>query len=719
MSKAFMLDKLEDGVVLVRFDRADEKVNTFSQEVLGEFKQWIEKLRDREGVRGLLLISGKPGQFIAGADLKELGALAHATEEQVDQAIAFGHDLFQTVSDLPFPTVALIEGHCMGGGTELVLSMDERIVADTAQTQIALPEVKVGVIPGWGGTQRLPRLVGIQKALEMITTGKPVDGHQAAKIGLAFDVVPADRLIEEGQRWIAHAHETGAWQASRKRRSAGMGLSDDQLAYAFDLARAFTLDKTKGQYPAPMVAIEAMEAGINLPLSDGLTAERAATRKVFGSPVAANLIAIFFHSTQLKSDPGVDDRSIGPQKVGRVGVIGAGLMGAGIATACARRGVSSTMMDLDDQRLDKGMAAARKVVESRIKIGRATPKDMAAMLSHLGTTTDTRALVGSDVVVEAVTENMALKQKVFAGLKEVLGPQTILASNTSTLSITKMAEHAPDPSRFVGMHFFSPVDRMELVEVIRGQATSDQTVATVVALAKRIGKTPIVVKDCPGFAVNRLLMPYMAEALVLLSGGIDMDRIDRVATRFGMPVGPIALYDMVGIDVGYYAGGVMAAGYADRAVALPPVLKALMDAGRLGKKSGSGFRAYDKKGKPVSDPDVLPILEAHTAGHLDLGDEQIADRLFGCMALEAARAMEEGVVRTAGHLDMAMILGTGFPPFRGGPLKWMDDEGAEHLLARLKPYAELGKRFEPPPSLIEMARSGATYHPSPKTSGGA
>ncbi|MDX1565154.1 MAG: 3-hydroxyacyl-CoA dehydrogenase NAD-binding domain-containing protein, partial [Phycisphaeraceae bacterium] len=469
----------------------------------------------------------------------------------------------------------------------------------------------------------------------------------------------------------------------------------------------------------PMVAMEAMEAGINKPLAEGLAAERKATRKVFGSPVAANLISIFFHTTQLKSDPGVDDASIEPMSVGRVGVIGAGLMGSGIATACARRGLAATMMDLDAERLEKGMAAAQKVVESRIKIGRATPKDMVAMLSRLSTTTDTAAQAGADLIVEAVTEDLELKKKVFGGLNGVVGPETIVASNTSTLSITAMADHAPDAARFVGMHFFSPVDRMELVEVIRGERTSDRTVATVVAAAKRIGKTPIVVGDCPGFCVNRLLMPYMAEALLLLVGGIDMDRIDRVAVRFGMPMGPIALYDLVGIDVGYYAGGVMAEGYADRAVPLPPVLKAMMDAGRLGQKSGRGFRAYDKKGKPVPDPEVHQILEPHVEGHLDLGDEQILDRLFGCMALEAARAMDERIVRSPGHLDMAMILGTGYPPFRGGPLKWMDDQGLSALLERWKPLAELGARFQPPESLVEMAKEGRTFHRRPEAVAGA
>lgn len=712
MASAFTLEELPSKVALVTFDLPGKKVNTLGQAVLLELFGLVKELAKRTDLRGLLFRGGKPGQFIAGADLNELGSLAYASKEQVLKGITFGHGLFNSLSKLPFPTVALIDGNCMGGGTELVLSLDERIVAKGSQTKIALPETKIGLLPAWGGTQRLPRLIGVHGAVEMICSGEPIDAQKAVALGFAFDAVPADKLVEEGQRLVEYLVETGEWVSKRKRREQPVGLSADQAQFLFATVEGFVKGKTKGQYPAPLAALKAIREGCNKTLEEGLKAEAEAAMEVVGSQISANLIGVFFMGQRLARDPGVADPSVKPRDVKRVGVLGAGQMGAGIATAHARSGIPTLMVDVDNERVAAGMAKAQEVVISRVKIGRATPMDVASMLSLLNTSTSHASFGECDVVIEAVTENEKVKTATYRELAKVLKPGTILASNTSTISITRMAESAPDPSRFVGMHFFYPVDRMELVEVIRGQKTSDETVATIVALAKRVRKTPIVVKDCAGFLVNRVLFPYMNEALLLLSEGAPMDAIDKAATKFGMPMGPIALEDLVGLDTASYAGHVMLKAYPDRGVATP-VLDELVKAGRLGQKTGAGFRKFDVKGKASADPAFDAILATHKTGDHVPDDAEITDRLFLAMLLEATRALQEQIVREASDVDMGLIYGIGFPPFKGGILRWADSEGAGKILETLKKYTSLGKRFEPTESLKTLAETGGRYYPLP------
>lgn len=715
MSDAFQLEELDGSIALLTLNLPEKKVNTLSQAVLAELAKWIGQLAKRTDLRGLLFRSGKPGQFIAGADLKELASLAYASREQVGQAIDFGHKLYSGITRLPFPTIALIDGNCMGGGTELALAFDERIATAAPETKIQLPEVNIGLLPAWGGTQRLPRLIGLN-AIEVICGGQPLNAKKAAELGVVFDAVPADRLLEEGRRLIEYFQESGEWKRRREQAQLPLDLSPDQLTFAFATAEGLLQSKTKGQYPAPLAALKAIKEGCNLPLEQGLEAEKKVALELFGTPIAANLIGIFFMKNRLTHDSGVDKADVKPAKVDRVGVVGAGLMGAGIAAAHARSGIPTAMVDVDDARLAAGIKQAEEVVLSRIKIGRAAPMDLADMLAALSTSTGHGILADRDVIIEAITENEEAKIATYKQLAKVLKDGAILASNTSTISITRMAAAAPDPSRFVGMHFFSPVDRMELVEVIRGEATSDETVATIVALAKRIRKTPIVVRDCAGFLVNRVLFPYMNEALLLLQEGVPMDTIDKAATSFGMPVGPIALHDMVGLDTAYFAGKVLATAYPDRAT-MPSLLKDLVKAGRLGKKSGAGFRAYGgKSGKPAADPAFAPILEAHrTVNESNLSATAITDRLFLPMLLESTRVLEEGIVREPADVDMGLILGIGFPPFCGGILRWCDAEGAGKIVDRLGPLTTLGKRFEPTETLTRHAQTGATFYPTPKT----
>ena len=712
MAGAFRFEEQDGPIGLVTLDLPEKKVNTLGHAVLTELAELIQTLHKRPDLLGLLFRSGKPGQFIAGADLHELGALAFATPEQVARGIAVGHQLFQAVSDLPFPTVALIDGPCMGGGTELVLAMDERIASTHPQTKIGLPEVKVGLLPAWGGSQRLPRLIGLP-AVEMIGSGEPVSAERAAALGLVFDAVPADRLIDEGRRLIAHLRQSDRWKVSRRKRSQPLGLTEDQAAFAFACAEGAIQAKTKGQYPAPLVALRAIRDGCNKPLDEGLKVEREAALELVGSPISANLIGLFFMQQRLARDPGVDAPSVKPRPIHRVGVLGAGLMGAGIATAHARGGIPAALVDVDETRLAGGMARAQDVLLSRIKIGRAKPMDLAEMLAMLSTSTSTSVFVDCDLVIEAITEDEATKIATYKELAGILSDGAILASNTSTISISRMAAAAPDPARFLGMHFFNPVDRMELVEVVRGEQTSDETVATIVALAKKIRKTPIVVRDCPGFLVNRILLPYMNEALLLLGEGASMDAIDKAATRFGMPMGPIALHDLVGFDTAFYAGKVMTAAYPDRAVPTP-ILGELVRAGRLGAKSGSGFRKHGPKGRSQVDPEVEPILSRHRTGDRVPDEAEITDRLFLPMLLEATRVLEEGIVREPADVDMGLILGIGFPPYRGGILRWADAEGAATILHRLEKYHDLGPRFRPTETLERHANSDERFYPALK-----
>lgn len=711
MESAFQFEELPGPIGVVTFNTPGQKVNTFSRPVLDELNRVVEQLETRTDLRGLLLRSGKPGQFIAGADLNELAALIDATPEQGTEALLAGHRVFDRISDLPFPTVALIDGPCLGGGTELVLSLDERLAADTPKTKIGLPEVTIGLIPAWGGTQRMPRCVGLQAGLELVLTGEPVAPRKAAALGLVFDAVPVERLLDEGCRLIEILRRDDAWKTLRDQRRQPLGLSEDQARFAFACAEGQLMAKAKGQPSSAFVALKAIREGTSLPLAEGLRREREIALEVIGSAISANLIGVFFMNNALAQDRGVASGDVRARQVQRAGVLGSGLMGAGIASTHARNGIPCTMVDVNEECLAAGLTRARQVVESRIQIGRATPDDLVQMLSRLNTSTSTRMFAECDVVVEAITENETLKTQAYGELSGILREDAILASNTSTISITRMAQAYARPERFVGMHFFFPVDRMQLVEVIRGDRTSDETVVTIVELARRLRKVPIVCKDCPGFLVNRILFPYMHEALLLLLEGATMDQIDKVATRFGFPMGPIALHDLVGLDTAYYAGQVMVAAFSDRAIQ-PALLGDMVKEGRKGKKSGAGFRKFTgRKATPAPDPTLLPILERHRIDTRPVTDDEIQERLILAMLLEATRILEEEIVRAPMHVDMGLILGIGFPAWRGGLLRWCDQEGVGPILARLEKYAPLGKRFEPTDLLRFMAQTGRKFYP--------
>jgi 3-hydroxyacyl-CoA dehydrogenase/enoyl-CoA hydratase/3-hydroxybutyryl-CoA epimerase/3-hydroxyacyl-CoA dehydrogenase/enoyl-CoA hydratase/3-hydroxybutyryl-CoA epimerase/enoyl-CoA isomerase len=704
---ALRFEVVNGSIGVITFDQPNSRANTLGQAVLAEFEKLLGQLTQLKDLQGLILKSGKLGMFIAGADLRELGSRPDAA---VARAITQrGLKIIAGFEALPYPTVAAIDGSCMGGGLEIALGFDFRLATSHPKTELGFPEVKVGIFPGWGGTQRLTRVIGPSLAAEMICSGEPVKAERARQLGIVFDVVPGERLQEEALRLLAWAKESGAWREARKRKQQPVGLTEEQLTFTIAVTRAQIMEKTKGQFPAPLAALEAMAKGCNLPLEDGLKVESELFAPLIGSPISRNLIAVFFMTQRLQKDPGVADASVQPRPVERVGVLGAGLMGAGIAGAHIRRGLPVMLLDSVPQALEKGLGNISKVMQSRIEIGRMTPLEMVGALNLLSSTGTLAAMADRDVVVEAVIENEAAKTKLYRELQPILKPDVILASNTSTISITRMAKAWPKPENFAGMHFFNPVDRMQLVEVIRGEKTSDTTTATLVALAKRIGKTPIVVRDCPGFLVNRILFPYINESLVLLEEGASPRAIDKGATAFGMPIGPITLNDLVGLDTSLYAGQVVNTAFADRAKTTR-ILDELVAAKRLGQKSGAGFYSYAKGLRGADDPALNAILEKVRTGRREIGLEEITDRLFLPMLVEASRVLSEGIVREPGDVDMGLILGIGFPPTRGGILRWADSLGLPRVLDMLKKYESFGPRFQPTEQMRRLAAEGKGFY---------
>jgi 3-hydroxyacyl-CoA dehydrogenase / enoyl-CoA hydratase / 3-hydroxybutyryl-CoA epimerase / enoyl-CoA isomerase len=691
----------KDRIGILTFDTPGSPVNTLGQGAVAELQALLEQLRTGPPLDGLILQSSKPGMFIAGADLKELGAATQGAD-QVKTLVQRGLAVIAGFENLPWPTVALIDGSCMGGGLEVALAFDYRLAGTHPKCEIGLPETKVGLIPGWGGTQRLPRIIGPALACELICPGEAVRAERAREIGLVWDAVPSERMMDEARRLLAWAKESGDYLKQRKIKRQPVGLSEIQRSFLFAVARGQVIRKTKGQLPAPLVALTVIEKGCNLPLEEGLKIETEHFVPLVGSTISRNLIAVFFQQQRVAKDPGVAKAIVRPAVVERVGVVGAGIMGSGIAGAHIRKGISTLLLDSVSAALQKGVAGIVAGLQEKVEAGRMNPGEVVTLLAHLGTTGDLKMMADRDLVVEAVVENEAVKTQLFRDLQPILRPGAIVASNTSTISISRMASAWPAPENFAGMHFFNPVERMPLVEVIRGEKTSDQTVMTLVALARRVGKTPIVVRDCPGFLVNRILFPYINEALVLLEEGADPRAIDRAATAFGMPMGPILLNDVVGLDTALFAGRVINAAFADRAVNTR-ILGELVSAGRLGQKSGAGFYSYKKDPRGTDDAALGPLLEkCRTSQRAPTADE-ITERLFLTMLVEASRCLMEEIVRDPGDVDMGLILGIGFPPHRGGILRWADTLGLQTVLEMLAKYQNLGKRFEPTLQLRERA----------------
>jgi len=710
MTQSLTLSFPEPDIALITFDLPGKGANILSISVLQELAALLDQLQTRKDLAGLVIKSGKPGTFIAGADIREFLASLGAPKSEVVAMCRRGQLLFARLSQMPFVSVAAIDGVCVGGGAELAIGCDRRVMADTPKTEYGFPEVKLGLYPGWGGTVRAPRIVGLANALEMITTGENIDSRTALVMGLASDVVPAEKLLAAALGVVRAEKQSGQYLKDRERWTQPVQVEPTELGFLGATASAMIQQETKGNYPAPMAALELMLETCMLPAAEAYQREAEGMANLFGSPVNAALINVFFLTDRNKRDTGLDRPGVAPATIKSVGVLGSGIMGGGIAGATLKSEIPVALTDANADALAKG---AKQLLEEAAYNKKIKGPDVAKTLKLaplLAVTHRLEEIATADLVIEAVVEKEEVKKQLYAKLEPMLGPAAILASNTSTIPITRLAEGLARPERFCGIHFFNPVRRMKLVEVIRGAKTSDETVATAVAFAKRIGKSPIVVGDGPGFLVNRLLFPYMNEAIELLCDGASIKEIDRAATTFGMPMGPLTLYDLVGLDTAVYAGMVMYQAFPERVIAAP-LVPSMVKQGRLGQKSGKGFFNYqNKKGRAEEDPEVEKLIATYRRGQRKFSRDELTQRLFLPMLLEATRMLEEKIVRDVRDVDLGLIFGLGFPPFQGGLLYWADTIGAKKLVEMAKPFVPLGKRFEPTPLLLDMAKTGRKFY---------
>jgi len=708
-SRTITLSTPQPDIAVLTLDMPGKGANVLSRSVLDELAEHLDALEKRSDLAGLVIISGKPGTFIAGADLREFAASLDVPKSDVVAICRRGQALFGRLSACPFVTVAAIDGIVLGGGTEWTLGCDRRIASHSEKTQIGLPEVKLGLMPGWGGTARLPRIVGLGNAVEIVTGGESIDAKAARLMNLLSDVVPPDDLLPAAIRLIRAEQQSGAWREDRVRRAQPIEMSETELGFLGATASGYIQQQTRGHYPAPLAALEVLLGGAGMPVEDALSMEAEAMADLFGSPVNRALLNVFFLGDRNKKDTGLA-REVKPGHIDSVAVIGAGIMGQGIAAANVRRHIPTTISDAMPEALRRGVEKVLEEVSYNKAIKGPDAKRVVEFGPLLTATASEAEVAAASLVIEAIVERADVKKSLFAKIEPLMHGQAILASNTSTIPISQLADGLTRPERFIGLHFFNPVRKMPLVEVIRGRKTSDETVATVVAYAKRLGKSPIVVADGPGFLVNRLLLPYMNEAVQLLLEGASVKAIDRAAKNFGMPMGPLELFDVVGLDTAQHAGRTMHEAFPDR-VADSPLIAKLVAAGRLGQKSGTGFFSYKNKRKRAElDPTLDELSRPLIGSKSQFTEAQMIDRLILPMLLEATRVLEDKIVRDARDVDLGLIYGIGFPPFRGGLLFWADTVGAAEIIKRLEPYKALGARYEPTEVLKQMAGKGTKFY---------
>ena len=719
-------ERLDDGLVVLSFYVAEHRQNVITEEVIRDLADALDGLDAGPEPRGVVLRSARSGSFFAGADINRLKTLKNLPPEEIERLCATGRGLFARLSDGSWPTVAVIDGVCLGGGLELALACDLRIATTEPHTVLGLPEVKLGLLPGWGGTVRLSRLIGPGPAVEFAAGGEPINGAAALRLGLVDACVKSAQAFESARRLVEHHRESRGYLDRRWRMAGPCTLAPEEKSFLEATSAAVILGRTGGHYPAPPTILATVLAGTEVDAEEAGRIEGRAFAALARSTVAAQLVRVFRIGERNRHDagvdaPAVDAPAVDAQAMQRPAVVGAGIMGAGIAASHLRAGFGTTLVDVQPEALARSVTGILDEAAWDRNTKRTDPARALALAGNLRTATQLSALAGSDLVIESVVERTDVKRQVLTEIEQMVDPDTVIATNTSTNPITKLATALADPSRFCGLHFFNPVRRMTLVEVVRGPATSDRTIAIAVAHAKRLGKCPIVVHDSPGFLVNRLLMPYLHESVEMLREGGEAKRIDRVARSIGMPMGPLELYDMIGLDTAFYAGLVLNDAYGDR-IEASPVIPALVRSGRLGRKSGAGFYIYSdrasaphgdsKGGRPkIVRPDegVADLVAPYALPSRPVTDAVIADRLLLPMVLEATRVLDEGIVRDGRDIDLAVIHALGFPAFRGGVLAWADSLGAAEIVRRLEPLADLGVRMHPTPRLIEMARTGGRF----------
>lgn len=705
---------LDDGIAELVFD-APGSVNKLDTKTVASLGEAIAVLEQQPTLRGLVLSSAKPA-FIVGADITEFLSLFNAPTEKLSQWLTFANSIFNRLEDLPVPTIAAIDGYALGGGCECILATDLRVATPAAR--IGLPETKLGIMPGFGGSVRLPRLLGADSALEIIAAGKDVDGLSALKLGLVDAVVESDKLRQAAITMVKEAAVNNSWRQRRAPKLAPLKLSPIEAAMSFTIAKSMVMQTAGKHYPAPLTAVKTIEAAAALDRNDALKLETAAFVPLAQSDEARALVGIFLNDQYVKAL--AKKRSSESGAPSQAAVLGAGIMGGGISYQSAWKGVPVKMKDINPQALTLGMNEASKLLNKLLERGKIDGGKLASVIATIQPTLDYSGFEQADIVVEAVVENPLVKAKVLAETELHLRQDAILASNTSTIPISQLAQALQRPENFCGMHFFNPVPRMPLVEVVRGEKTSEATIGKVVAWASKMGKTPIVVNDCPGFFVNRVLFPYFAAFSLLLRDGADFRHIDKVMEKqFGWPMGPAWLLDVVGIDTAHHAQSVMADGFPQRMKKnYRDAIDALFDANRYGQKNGKGFWHWeeDKKGKlkKVADTEVDTLLQQVCQPKREFTDEEILNRMMLPMLNEVVRCLEEQIVASPAEADMALVYGLGFPPFRGGALRYLDTLGNSNVVDQAKRYTSLGTLYELPALLLQKAHQHESWYPAAK-----
>lgn len=704
---------LNDGLVELRFDRRGEAINKLDARTVDEFRRATALIAASADVRGVLVTSAKD-VFIVGADITEFGATFQKAEADIASGVRASNELFNAFEDLKVPSVVAINGFALGGGLELALLAPLRVMSDTAQ--VGVPEVKLGLFPGFGGMVRLSRVAGLATAVDWVASGKPAKAAAALAAGVTDEVARPDTLRDKALALLQRAVRGEVdWQAAQQRKRVKLTLSQQEAEGLVETARTALLARGPKHQPAAVIALEMMAQAAGQDRSGALDLEAAAFGRVAKTQAAASLVQAFLNDQALKKLYKGHARE--GRKVAQAAVLGAGIMGGGIAYTSALRGTPVRMKDIAQPQLDLGIAEASKQLAKQVKNGRVAQERADAVLASIRPQLDEAGFDAVDCVIEAVVENLEVKRKVLAALEGVVRPGTVIASNTSSLRIDDIAQPLARPEDFVGMHFFNPVPVMQLVEVIQGTRTRASAVSTAVGYAVAMGKTPIVVKDCPGFLVNRILTPYITAFTQLVADGADFENVDRVMEAFGWPMGPAYLQDVVGMDVGAHVGDVISAGYPQR---MRPVardaVKLMVAHKRYGQKNGAGFYRYEND--PTGRPRKFPAPEAHALvatlqpeGPRAFSDADIVERMMLPLIVEAAHALEEGVVATPAELDMALLLGIGFPAYAGGALKYADWLGLDRVIAMSERHAALGPQYAATPRMREMAASGARYYP--------
>jgi 3-hydroxyacyl-CoA dehydrogenase / enoyl-CoA hydratase / 3-hydroxybutyryl-CoA epimerase / enoyl-CoA isomerase len=713
-----------DAIATLTFDLKGESVNKLSSAVVTELDEAVQAIRGERGLKGLVIASAKEA-FIVGADITEFQGMFGKGAEFLESMLHRVHGIFNAIEDLPFPTVTAINGLALGGGCEVLLSTDFRVMSETAQ--IGLPETKLGLLPGWGGCVRLPRLIGADNAIEWIAGGTQNKADAALKMGAVDAVVPPGELEAAALDILARANAGELdYRARREEKTRPLELNPIEQMMAFETAKGYVAGKAGPHYPAPVEAIKVIQKGAGEARARAQAIEAKAFAKLAMTDVAFNLVGLFLNDQVVKKKGGQYEKQARP--VRQTAVLGAGIMGGGIAYQSASKGTPILMKDIKDDAIELGLKEARKLFAKQVERKKLTTEQMAEKLTNIRPTLSYGDFGHVDLVVEAVVENPKVKDAVLTEVEGLVGEGTILASNTSTISITRLAQNLKRPENFCGMHFFNPVHRMPLVEVIRGEKTGDAAVAATVAYARAMGKTPIVVNDCPGFLVNRVLFPYFGGFSLLMAQGADFQRVDKIMEKFGWPMGPAYLLDVVGMDTAVHAGEVMAEGFPERMGSLGgqakddgegrSAIQVMYENDRLGQKNDKGFYAYeeDRKGKPkkVSDEAAIELIKGVAKESREFSDEQIIARMMVPLCLETVRCLEDGIVGSAAEADMALIYGIGFPPFRGGALRYIDAMGVDAFVELADGLAEeLGPLYAPTDKLRSMASAGETFYATP------